>query len=241
MSGPEPTHGESLSAAIRELIEVVRTADLEAADAESLRSQTATVEAVTAAIRPHVVDGIRMQAALSFEGLDADSGARMIDVTDLTPEEFVADDRPQPDEIFPYSPVVGPLNPVSPPVRLWRAIGETGGELHGEAKLGDAYNGPPESVHGGVIAEVFDELLGCLCVSKGIGGFTGTLTVVYRSPTPLNTPIRLRAWHDRTEGRKVFAKGTMYDGDTLCAEAEGIFILSDQLSGGGTRPGSTKV
>lgn len=233
-----PTPAEDLNAALRDLIDVVRTADLDAAGASTVEAQAAEITAIADALRPHVVDGLRMQAALRWDMLDSDSGARMIDVQDLTPEEYAAPDRPDPEEIFPYSPVVGSLNPLSPPVRLWRAVGETGGELHGEAVLGAAYNGPPGSVHGGVIAEVFDEMLGCLCVTKGIGGFTGTLTVVYRSTTPIDTPIRLRAWHDRTEGRKVFAKGTIHHGDTLCAEAEGIFILSESLSPDGRGPAS---
>ncbi|MAG32511.1 MAG: hypothetical protein CL908_16635 [Deltaproteobacteria bacterium] len=62
----------------------------------------------------------------------------------------------------------------------------------------------------------------------GIGGFTGTLRVVYRSLTPLDKPIRMRSWLDRQDGVKVFVKGTMHcsgdEGETLCAEAEGIFI-----------------
>lgn len=228
-----PSSPEALTAALRDLIEVVRTADLEGAGSSLVDTQTSAVQAASEALRPHTVDDVRMQAALRFEQLADDSGARMVDVQDLTDAEYIAADRPQPDEIFPYSPVVGPLHPLAPPVRLWRALGETGGELHGEVTLGAAYNGPPDCVHGGVIAEVFDEMLGCMCVTKGLGGFTGTLTVVYRTPTPLNTPLTLRAWHDRTEGRKIFAKGTIHVGETLCAEAAGIFIRTDQLSGDG--------
>jgi acyl-coenzyme A thioesterase PaaI-like protein len=84
--------------------------------------------------------------------------------------------------------------------------------------------GPPESVHGGVVALVFDELLGCVVVVNALGGFTGTLTVRYVSLTPIGQPIRMRAWIDRSEGRKTWAKGTMHHGETLCAEAEGVFI-----------------
>ena len=34
----------------------------------------------------------------------------------------------------------------------------------------------------------------------------------------------MRGWVDRVEGRKTFAKGTFHQGDTLTAQAEGIFI-----------------
>ena len=46
----------------------------------------------------------------------------------------------------------------------------------------------------------------------------------YRVPTPLHVELRFRAAIDRTEGRKIFAAGTLHAGETLCAEAEGIFI-----------------
>ena len=71
---------------------------------------------------------------------------------------------------------------------MWRVHTDNGGEIHGDVTFGAAFNGPPDCVHGGVIAETMDELLGCVCVTNGLGGFTGTLTVIYRSPTPLAGP-----------------------------------------------------
>jgi tetratricopeptide (TPR) repeat protein len=66
-----------------------------------------------------------------------------------------------------------------------------------------------------------------------IGGFTGTLEVVYRSLTPLHQPIRMRSWIEREEGSKIFIHGTMHTTDPgaeerLCAEARGIFIRPKQ-------------
>lgn len=224
---------EDLTDAIRDLIEVVRTADLDEVD---LRALIGSVRSVADTLRPRVVDAMRMQAALQYEhfldnvGMDAASPQGVDDARD---------GRLDPTEFFPYSPVVGPLNPIAPPVRMWRVHTDNGGEIHGDVTFGAAFNGPPDCVHGGVIAETMDELLGCVCVTNGLGGFTGTLTVIYRSPTPLGTRLTLRGWHDRSEGRKIFAKGTIHHGDTLCAEAEGIFIRSDSLPGGGVRPGAT--
>jgi hypothetical protein len=125
-----------------------------------------------------------------------------------------------PAEFFPYSPVVGPLNPVAPPV-VFRLEGD---EIRAEHVFDAPYNGPPTAVHGGVIALVFDELLGTLGAMRDVGGFTGTLSVRYRALTPIGAPIRMRAWLERTEGRKTFISGTMHHGGTLCAEAEGIFV-----------------
>ena len=129
-------------------------------------------------------------------------------------------DTDVPGEYFPYSPVAGPCNPIAPPVDF-RLEGK---ELVAEHVFDAQYNGPPTAVHGGIIALVFDELLGCTGVMNDTGGFTGTLSIRYSALTPIGQPIRMRGWVDRTEGRKIFIRGTMHDGDTLCSEAEGVFI-----------------
>ena len=86
------------------------------------------------------------------------------------------------------------------------------------------YEGPPTCVHGGVIAELFDEMLGLSNILVGLGAMTGTLTIRYRRPTPLLAPLELAARHTGSEGRKVFAWGGIYHEGELTAEAEGIFI-----------------
>jgi hypothetical protein len=78
-----------------------------------------------------------------------------------------------------------------------------------------------------VIALIFDELLGCVNVSQGYGGFTGTLTIRYERRTPLGEPIDLESWVDRVDGRKIFTKGTMSHDGAVTARAEGLFITSD--------------
>lgn len=129
-------------------------------------------------------------------------------------------DTDVPGEFFPYSPAAGPCNPIAPPVDF-RLQGK---ELVAEHVFDAQYNGPPTAVHGGIIALVFDELLGCTGVMNDTGGFTGTLTIRYSALTPIGKPIRMRGWVDREEGRKIFIRGTMHEGDTLCSEAEGLFI-----------------
>jgi acyl-CoA thioesterase FadM len=56
---------------------------------------------------------------------------------------------------------------------------------------------------------------------------TGTLTIRYRKPTPLHTDLRIEATIERIEGRKTFCVGTMYAGDLVTAEADGVFIRVD--------------
>lgn len=125
--------------------------------------------------------------------------------------------------MFDRSPVIGLGNPVAPPLRM-----EVDGDrIVGRATFGAQYEGPPGHVHGGIIAAAFDEVLGMAQARTGQPGMTGTLTIRYRRPTPLHTEVIFQARVDRVEGRKIFAAGTLHAGETLCAEAEGIFISVD--------------
>lgn len=133
--------------------------------------------------------------------------------------------------MFDRSPVIGLGNPVAPPLRM-RVEGD---EVVGYANFGAQYEGPPGHVHGGITAAAFDEVLGMVQARTGRPGMTGTLTVRYRRPTPLHQEVVFRARVDRIEGRKIFASGTSHAGETLCAEAEGVFISVDF---GALRPGT---
>ena len=80
------------------------------------------------------------------------------------------------------------------------------------------------SVHGGIIAAVFDELLAMANVVSGFAGFTGTLTIRYHRHTPLDRPIELWAVNERRSGRKQFSRGEMRVDGKVTASAEGLFI-----------------
>lgn len=123
------------------------------------------------------------------------------------------------------SPFYGSMNPLSMPMSLEHdpSVGEFGGVV-GRAVFTDLYEGPPAHVHGGFIAAAFDEVLGMAQSLTGRPGMTGRLTITYRSPTPLHAEIVYRGWVDRVEGRKIFTVGTSHMGDTLCSEAEGLFL-----------------
>jgi acyl-coenzyme A thioesterase PaaI-like protein len=131
-----------------------------------------------------------------------------------------------PQEFFPTSPITGLINPLAPPLLVRVVDGVDGGyrEIEAEANFDYPYEGPPTCVHGGVIAETFDEVLGSANMVAGNPAMTGTLTVRYRKPTPLHTDLRIVARCTGRDGRKIHAWAGMYDGDVMTAEAEGIFI-----------------
>ncbi len=128
---------------------------------------------------------------------------------------------------MPFSPVSGRRNPIAPSIRLRR----DGDEVRGEATFSPTYAGPPNSVHGGIIAAVFDELLAMANVVSGSVGFTGTLTIKYHRHTPLDRPIELWAVNYRNTGRKQFTRGEMRVDGKVTASAEGLFICPASPSG----------
>ncbi|MFM8553247.1 MAG: PaaI family thioesterase [Acidimicrobiales bacterium] len=123
------------------------------------------------------------------------------------------------------SPFMGLMNPLAPPMvaTLDRTHGEFGAVI-GTVTFREPHEGPPGHVHGGFIAAVFDEVLGQAQSLSGRPGLTGKLSISYRSPTPLFRELTVRGWIDRIDGRKIFTKGTLHNGDTLCCESEGLFI-----------------
>jgi len=123
-------------------------------------------------------------------------------------------------DYLPRSPLVGKLNAVAPPFEYTFADGT----LRSHGVFTAAHEGPPGYVHGGWVALAFDEALGIANVASGNPGMTARLMLRYRKPTPLNVEITLDAWIDKVEGRRIHTMGRMLAGDTVTAEAEGLFV-----------------
>jgi hypothetical protein len=124
-----------------------------------------------------------------------------------------------------FNPVSGISNAMAPPLLMWHVSeGEDGPEgrrSQGRVRFGPAYQGPPGHVHGAMVAAMYDDLLGR---SQLAAGFTGSITITYRKPTPLNRDLDVRAWVDRVDGRKRWVHGTCHLDGELLTEAEGLFI-----------------
>lgn len=121
---------------------------------------------------------------------------------------------------YEMNPVFGKSNPLAPPFNIW--IDDE--RAYGQVRMDWQYEGPPNSVHGGFVAALFDQFLGVAQKMTGQPGFTGTLNVRYIKPTPIDTDLRLEGWVEKIEGRKNFLVSEMWAGDTLTARCEGIFI-----------------
>jgi acyl-coenzyme A thioesterase PaaI-like protein len=118
--------------------------------------------------------------------------------------------------------VVGMRNPVAVPLDMQRSPeGRAWASFH----LNALYEGPPGTVHGGVVALVLDQVLGEAAASGGSPGMTGTLTLRYEKNTPLGD-VSAEGWIDRVEGVKTIVKGELRDADgQTTVRCEGIFIL----------------
>ena len=119
------------------------------------------------------------------------------------------------------NPVTGFRNAIAPPLIIHE---DPDGLWWSEFELGEAYQGPPGWVHGGVLALVLDQLLG-EAASDGLTKplFTGTITLRYLRGTPLG-PLRAEAAIERTDGIKTFVSGHLSDAEGKTVEAEGIWI-----------------
>lgn len=198
------------------------TGDDEAARRAASRKMTDQMRRVInrmVVVRPQTADLLKAADALSAFGdtLDALPSRTAVDAMNevneagLNPRDFVE-----------RSPLSGPANALAPPMTL-RIVGDESESQHveGTVRFGQAYEGPPGSVHGGFVAAMFDELLGYAQLKPG---YTGQLTISFKAQTPLEADLQLKAWVDREEGRKRWVLGECRVDGNLVTTAEGLFI-----------------
>lgn len=126
--------------------------------------------------------------------------------------------------LFERSPLSGRCNALAAPL----VLEFDGARTLGHATYGEAYEGPPGSVHGGYVISAFDDLLGVAQAASGTAGFTGTLSVRLIARTPLHERIGYEAGVESRSGRKVVAWGRSTLRGEVLAEATGIFVAPRQ-------------
>jgi acyl-coenzyme A thioesterase PaaI-like protein len=128
-------------------------------------------------------------------------------------------------------PFAGPFSPWSVDMTVRRV----GDEAVGVVTYRSAHEGAPGRCHGGVVAGVFDDVLGYVLQIHRHVAFTGTISVRYERPTPLFVPIVYRARLDRIEGRKLFMTADCWHDEVRIATAEATFIAVDMARFGDAR------
>ena len=122
-----------------------------------------------------------------------------------------------------YNPVVGPGNPVAPPM----LVEIVDGEAIGWCTLDWRYEGPVTYAHGGISALLLDQLMGYAAAAAGHPGVTGRLEVRYRATVPLGRPLRLQAELIDVLGVRAAVRGSISLAaapDDALVEAEGRFL-----------------
>jgi acyl-coenzyme A thioesterase PaaI-like protein len=159
----------------------------------------------------------RVEALL--ESLDEVTECRAL-VTYKFPFDLAA-----PNDILRFNPATGRYNPVAPKLEM---------EVEGEklvirCEFPNCYESAPETVQGGVVAAVYDQLLAYSIMVRGFTGPTLSIKVSYLKPTPINVPLRFEAVVDEVDGKKFAVRGACFQGDEKITEAEGMILGSYAL------------
>jgi acyl-coenzyme A thioesterase PaaI-like protein len=120
--------------------------------------------------------------------------------------------------------VSGTANPMGIAIKVRRE----GDEAVADFNLGAAFEGAPRRAHGGIVAAIFDDVMGYVLVLHRVPAFTGRLTVNYRAPVPVAVDMTVRARLEHRSGRKLFMTSEMRLSDDpehpVICEAEGLFV-----------------
>jgi acyl-coenzyme A thioesterase PaaI-like protein len=121
----------------------------------------------------------------------------------------------------PYNAVVGPGNPIAPPVVLTQHDAEG---VKGEVRFGTAYEGAPGLVHGGHLACVMDQVFGEAGIAARVAGMTVGLELRYAAPTPVLTDLLLEAHVVASGDRIVEMAGTITANGKVSVTATATFF-----------------
>ncbi|MGE0881571.1 MAG: PaaI family thioesterase [Acidimicrobiia bacterium] len=102
---------------------------------------------------------------------------------------------------------------------------DTATYIRGRVHFDRFYLGGNGAAHGGTVPLLFDDVLGRWSNSHGRPvARTAYLHVNYRHITPIGPELTIDARLEREEGRKRYITGRLFHGDTLVADAEGLFV-----------------
>jgi acyl-coenzyme A thioesterase PaaI-like protein len=135
-------------------------------------------------------------------------------------------DRNDPNNVLPFNPATGAFNPLSPALEMTLE----GKKLVAQCEFSNCYESAPDSVQGGMVSAVFDQILAYAIMSEGKTGPTLWMKVTFRKPTPINEKLRFECAVDSVDGKKYLVKATCFFGDVCVAEAEGLILGAYDLA-----------
>jgi acyl-coenzyme A thioesterase PaaI-like protein len=129
-------------------------------------------------------------------------------------------DPDDPNNVIPFNPATGEFNPIAPKLVMTLE----GKKLVARCEFPNCYESAPDSVQGGMVAAVFDQLLAYSIMVEGVVGPTAWIKVNYLKPTPINQPLRFEAAVDSIDGKKYRVRGSCYLGDEKISDAEALVL-----------------
>ncbi len=202
-----------------------------AALADEVRSLVADVNRLT--LTGDAVAAARSMVAAARQALDGPERRRWYEVP-LVEIDAELEARLRA-EAFDHSLFRGQANPLAPPLVVTTEVDEDGRYVVGSVRLDRSREGPPERLHGGYLAGLFDDVLSGVPSLVEMGPtVTARLAIRFREPTPLDVDLRFEARVVRHSGRRLVARarclvcgedaGVVADGSTVTAEAEALFV-----------------
>lgn len=116
--------------------------------------------------------------------------------------------------------VSGEANPMGIAIQPRRV----GDEVVADFNLGAAFEGAPRRAHGGVVAAIFDDIMGYVLVLERTPAYTGQMTVDYLAPVPIGVDLQARAWMEARDGRKLRMRAEMTQDGAVIGRSTGLFI-----------------
>jgi acyl-coenzyme A thioesterase PaaI-like protein len=97
-----------------------------------------------------------------------------------------------------------------------------------ELELPDRFEGWQGIAHGGIVCTILDEVMAWSLVARDSWGLTARMTVDFKRPVPIGTPIRAEGQLVRIRRRLMETTARLVDGTTgeLLATAEAIYVAA---------------
>lgn len=98
-----------------------------------------------------------------------------------------------------------------------------------ELSLDPRFEGWEGIAHGGIVCTILDEVMAWALVAEDHWGVTARMSVEFRKPVPMETPIRAEGWITKSHRRIVRTAARIVDLTTghELAMAEGTYVAAD--------------
>lgn len=99
-----------------------------------------------------------------------------------------------------------------------------------DLELETRFQGWDGIAHGGILCTILDEVMAWSLAGADNWGMTARMSVDFRKPVPLATPLHAEGWITRTRRRIIDTQGRIVDATTgvELATATGVYVAADE-------------